>query len=100
MWFSERYTFNRGLSDVPATFLRIRSCTRLRVWFLEIFVSIIRLSAFSRQRTTYYSSLVGQVLRFARDDAREVQTPRAAASFRSRLAHFLLQTLSDVTHAL
>src|SRR5580692_2616542 len=40
MWFSERYTFSRGRSEVPRIFLRMRSCTCRRFVFFDVRVSI------------------------------------------------------------
>src|SRR6266568_91043 len=60
MWLSERYTFNRGRSDVPSIFSRIRLCTRRRVASFEISGIIIssQLSVPSSQLCeTAYQSL-------------------------------------------
>src|SRR6266576_5805282 len=77
MWFSERYTFKRGRSEVPITFLRIRSCTCRRFAFLDNCVSIFLVLGRS-------SLAVGQTTRL----------------FRSRLADLLLQAFAGVTHTL
>src|SRR6516162_9198521 len=37
MWLTERYTFSRGRSAVPAIFLRMREWILLRVWFFDVF---------------------------------------------------------------
>src|SRR6476659_3025321 len=49
MWFNERYTFSRGRSEVPTTFLRIRLCTCRRFAFFDVWVSIFQSSVVSRR---------------------------------------------------
>src|SRR6185295_1221914 len=49
MWFNERYTFSRGRSEVPTTFLRIRLCTCRRFAFFDVWVSIFQSSVVGRK---------------------------------------------------
>src|SRR5439155_15125734 len=81
MWFSDRYTFSRGRSDVPMTFLRMRSCTRRRVTFFDVSVSI-----------SDPSTSLGMIA--ADSDARQTR------SLRSRLSNLLLQPLARIAHTL
>src|SRR5947207_717400 len=77
MWFSQRYTFKRGRSEVPITFLRIRSCTCRRFAFLDNCVSI-------------FLSLV----------AGRWPLGQTTPLFRPRLADLLLQAFAGVTYTL
>src|SRR6266536_4127644 len=79
MWFSDRYTFSRGRSEVPMTFLRMRSCTRRRVTFFDVSVSI-----------SDPSTSLGMIV--ADSDARQTR------SLRSRLSNLLLQALASIAH--
>src|SRR5882724_10789037 len=99
MWFSERYTFKRGRSEVPMTFLRIRSCTCRRFAFLDNCVSI--LFVLGRWSLAVGQSLELRLLAFSRiamslaDDERPT-----TVLFRSRLTDLLLQAFAGVTHTL
>src|SRR5580704_3962377 len=90
MWFSDRYTFSRGRSCVPMTFLRIRSCTRCRVWFFELILSIetlvVRCSLFVVRKPLHLP-------RSAKDEPRK-------ALLSSCFSNLLLQPFAGVAHAL
>src|SRR6266536_5074588 len=98
MWFNERYTFSRGRSGVPSTFLRIRSCTLRRVTFLDVCVSM-------KIVLGRWSFVVGQnqnpirLLGLAAGSLANDQRPTTGL-FCSRLSNLLLQALACVAHAL
>src|SRR5436305_571464 len=100
MWFSERYTFKRGRSEVPITFLRIRSCTCRRFAFLDNCVSILfvlgrwSLAVGQSQELRLFSRTAGLSDALANDER------PTTLLFRSRLTDLLLQAFAGVTHAL
>src|SRR5580692_9749941 len=97
MWFSERYTLSRGRSAVPCIFLRMRSCTCPRFSFLVIRVSMIKLSAISRQRSPLSTRRTSKDPKLLRADS---GSPAASFLFRSGLSDLLLQTFAGIAHAL
>src|SRR6202035_5515414 len=97
MWFSERYTFSRGRSEVPRIFLRIRSCTCRRFVFFDVRVSI-KMSLVVRRRSLVASkpkTYSNFYCALANDERPTTQRPNL---LRSGLAYLLLQTLAGVTH--
>src|SRR5271154_1323979 len=95
MWFSERYTFSLGRSEVPRIFLRMRSCTCRRFVFFDVRVSI-------KNVLGRWSLVVGQNQdhRHQREMANDRWPATNDGLLRSGLAHFLLQTLAGITHTL
>src|ERR1700690_2263600 len=96
MWLSERYTFSRGRSVVPAIFSRMRAWMRCRISFRLVCVIMSSLTyQRSRPATPFGFRSFTSFRMIARgSDASQTR------SLRSCLAGLLLQPLVGIAHTL